>query len=120
MLRLPMFGVQTPTTIPEVVAALATPGARIVAGGTDILPNLKHRLDQPPTLISLACVDELRSIAIDGDHLQPQSHRFQCHFAAQLARSQQQQPDRAGSERGSDRGRAHGMQCLRVMRRPAR
>ena len=32
MLRLPMFGVETPTTIPEVVAALATPGARIVAG----------------------------------------------------------------------------------------
>jgi 4-hydroxybenzoyl-CoA reductase beta subunit len=64
MLRLPMFGVELPSDVAGVVALLRDrPGARIVAGGTDILPNLKHKLDQPETLISLAGVTELRTIA---------------------------------------------------------
>jgi 4-hydroxybenzoyl-CoA reductase subunit beta len=63
MLRLPRFGVQTPLTLEDAVAALAEPGARLVAGGTDILPNLKHRLDKPPTLVSLSRVKSLREIA---------------------------------------------------------
>ncbi len=54
MLRLPRFGIVTPTRVEDAVAALATPGARVVAGGTDLLPNLKHRLDAPPVLVSLA------------------------------------------------------------------
>jgi 4-hydroxybenzoyl-CoA reductase subunit beta len=62
MLRLPRFGVEAPRTVDEVVAALQRPGARLVAGGTDILPNLKHRLDDPPLLVSLAGVAELRSV----------------------------------------------------------
>ena len=69
MLRLPQFGVEAPRTIDEVVAALQRPGARIVAGGTDIIPNLKHRLDDPPLLVSLAQVAELRSVRRDGDTL---------------------------------------------------
>lgn len=64
MLRLPQFGVHSPTTIDEVVMALSVPGARLVAGGTDILPNLKHRLDQPPVLVSLDRVEGLRSIEL--------------------------------------------------------
>jgi 4-hydroxybenzoyl-CoA reductase subunit beta len=68
MLRLPAFDVVTPDSIDGVVAALAaTPGARIVAGGTDILPNLKHRLDAPPVLVSLARVRPLREIAREPD-----------------------------------------------------
>ncbi len=62
MLRLPRFGVHSPETLDEVVAALAEPGARLVAGGTDLLPNLKHRLDQPPMLVSLTRVRALRAI----------------------------------------------------------
>lgn len=62
MLRLPRFGVQSPENLEDAVAALAEPGARLVAGGTDILPNLKHRLDQPPTLVSLSRVRSLREI----------------------------------------------------------
>ena len=69
MLRLPRFGVEAPRTIDEVVAALQRPGARLVAGGTDILPNLKHRLDDPPLLVSLAGVHELREVRRDGDVL---------------------------------------------------
>lgn len=63
MLRLPQFGVALPTDVAGVVALLRDhPGARVVAGGTDILPNLKHRLDAPPLLVSLAGVGELREI----------------------------------------------------------
>jgi 4-hydroxybenzoyl-CoA reductase subunit beta len=63
MLRLPQFGVELPSDVAGVIALLrARPGARIVAGGTDILPNLKHRLDQPEILISLAQVAELRAL----------------------------------------------------------
>jgi hypothetical protein len=57
MLRLPQFEVESPDTVEGVVAALQRrPGARLVAGGTDILPNLKHFLDTPPVLVSLARV----------------------------------------------------------------
>lgn len=63
MLRLPQFGVELPRDVAGVITLLRdNPGARIVAGGTDILPNLKHRLDEPETLISLAQVAELRTI----------------------------------------------------------
>jgi 4-hydroxybenzoyl-CoA reductase beta subunit len=69
MLRLPRFDVVSPTTLDGVVEALSVPGARLVAGGTDILPNLKHRLDRPPVLVSLGAVAGLREIEIDGDTL---------------------------------------------------
>jgi 4-hydroxybenzoyl-CoA reductase subunit beta len=62
MLRLPTFEVIAPRTVAEVVAALKTPGARLIAGGTDLLPNLKHRLGAPALLVSLSRVDELRHV----------------------------------------------------------
>lgn len=65
MLRMPRFSVQTPRTIDEVVQALRTPGARLVAGGTDLLPNIKHRLEQPPVLVSLSRVRELGDVVVD-------------------------------------------------------
>lgn len=65
MLRLPVFDAATPATLAEAVTALSRPGARLVAGGTDLLPNLKHRLDRPPLLVSLAAVAELRRVTVD-------------------------------------------------------
>ena len=66
MLRLPKFEVESPDTIEGVVNALQRrPGARLIAGGTDILPNLKHFLDTPPALISLARVTALRGVVRD-------------------------------------------------------
>ena len=53
MLRLPRFDVVAPTRVDDAVAALAEPGARLIAGGTDLLPNLKHRLAAPTTLVSI-------------------------------------------------------------------
>ena len=66
MLRLPQFEIESPDTVEGVITALQRrPGARIVAGGTDILPNLKHFLDTPPALISLARVSALRGVVRD-------------------------------------------------------
>ena len=66
MLRLPQFEVESPDTVEGVITALQRrPGARLVAGGTDILPNLKHFLDTPPALVSLARVSALRGVVRD-------------------------------------------------------
>ena len=69
MLRLPQLGVETPRTVEEAVGLLAEPGARLVAGGTDILPNLKHHLDAPPILVSLAAVESLRAVSLEDGSL---------------------------------------------------
>lgn len=67
MLRMPRFSVQTPQTVDDAVRALQTPGARLVAGGTDILPNLKHRLETPPVLVSLSRVPGMGAVVLDED-----------------------------------------------------
>lgn len=70
MLRLaPTFTVERPTTVDEVVALLARHGekARLVAGGTDVLPNLKHGLYEPEVLVHLGGVAGLDGVDLDGD-----------------------------------------------------
>jgi 4-hydroxybenzoyl-CoA reductase subunit beta len=69
VLRLPAFDVAQPATVAEALALLREPGTRVLAGGTDLLPNLKHRLDHPTRLVSLARFAELRRVAVDGDVL---------------------------------------------------
>jgi 4-hydroxybenzoyl-CoA reductase subunit beta len=65
MLRLPHFDVVSPETVEGAVMALARPGARLLAGGTDLLPNLKHRLDHPHVLVNLSRVRGLDHVSID-------------------------------------------------------
>ena len=68
MLRLPKFELCTPTTLAEAVALLAeSPDAMIVAGGTDLVPNMKHELFTPSRVVSLAQVRELRGICRNAD-----------------------------------------------------
>lgn len=69
MLRLPLLDVLAPATLDEALEHLRDPDARIVAGGTDLLPNLKHRLERPARLVSLHAVRELARIADGGDAL---------------------------------------------------
>ncbi|MEQ1503257.1 MAG: FAD binding domain-containing protein [Myxococcota bacterium] len=65
---MPPFEVHLPRSAAEAHALVAgLPRALYVAGGTDLLPNLKHGLDAPAHLVSLAQVDELRGIAISAD-----------------------------------------------------
>jgi 4-hydroxybenzoyl-CoA reductase subunit beta len=66
MMRLPHFRFHAPRTVREAaeLLAAAAPGeAMLVAGGTDLLPNMKRRQQVPRTLIGLRRIDELRQIA---------------------------------------------------------
>jgi len=69
MLRLPKFRVATPTRVDEAVRLLAEAGdkALIVAGGTDLVPNLKHELFTPELLVSLARIPELTGVREDAE-----------------------------------------------------
>jgi 4-hydroxybenzoyl-CoA reductase subunit beta len=63
MMRLPLFKYMAPKTAHEAAVILAdhAPGeAMIMAGGTDLLPNMKRRQQTPQIVVSLAHVDELR------------------------------------------------------------
>ena len=69
MMRLPYFKYHAPRTVQEAAELLAAPGgAMLVAGGTDLLPNMKRRQQVPSTLIGLRRIDELKGIST-GDGL---------------------------------------------------
>lgn len=71
MLPLPQLGLLRPRSVAEAVTLLDELGAdaQIVAGGTDLLPNLKHGLVSAQTLVSLADVEALRGVRRSGDDL---------------------------------------------------
>jgi xanthine dehydrogenase YagS FAD-binding subunit len=60
---LPSFAYVRPTTLKAAVAALAAPGARAHAGGTDLLGCLRDRVFPADTLVSLAGLPELAGVA---------------------------------------------------------
>lgn len=64
MLRLPSFELNEPSSVYGALAALAEhgPDAMVIAGGTDLLPNMKHGLFTPKVLVSLQHVEELRGV----------------------------------------------------------
>src|SRR4030095_4057015 len=65
MMRLPAFTYVAPRTIEDAVRALADagPDGMLVAGGTDLYPNMKRRQFEPKTLIGLRAIKTLRSVA---------------------------------------------------------
>lgn len=69
MLRLPKFQFAEPATVAEAVQLVAAhePGqALYVAGGTDLVPNMKHGLFTPELVVSLRQVAELRGIRVEA------------------------------------------------------
>jgi 4-hydroxybenzoyl-CoA reductase subunit beta len=62
MLRLPWFEFRAPRSVAEAAKILAGEGpqAMLVAGGTDLIPNMKRRHQSPKVLVSLREVPELR------------------------------------------------------------
>ncbi len=66
MLRLPPFRYHRPGTVDEALALLAEFGsdAMPIAGGTDLMPNMKHRLFTPAHLVSLNGIGAMRGIEV--------------------------------------------------------
>jgi 4-hydroxybenzoyl-CoA reductase subunit beta len=64
MLRLHEYAYHRPRSVQEAAQLLAAhPGrARLIAGGTDMMPNMKHGLVQPGHLIALRQIPELHGI----------------------------------------------------------
>jgi 4-hydroxybenzoyl-CoA reductase subunit beta len=64
MMRLPYFRYYAPSDIQEAAQMLANEGsdAMLLAGGTDLLPNMKRRQQEPRTLIALGGIEALRSL----------------------------------------------------------
>jgi 4-hydroxybenzoyl-CoA reductase subunit beta len=64
MLRLPWFEHRAPRSIAEAARILAGEGPRamLIAGGTDLLPNMKRRHQSPQVLVSLRQIGELRKL----------------------------------------------------------
>jgi 4-hydroxybenzoyl-CoA reductase subunit beta len=62
MLRLPWFDYRAPRTVAEAAKIVAGEGPRamLVAGGTDLLPNMKRRHQAPGVLVSLRGIPELK------------------------------------------------------------
>ena len=61
MLRLPWFEHRAPRSVAEAAKILAGEGPRamLIAGGTDLLPNMKRRHQAPQVLVSLRQIPEL-------------------------------------------------------------
>jgi len=65
MMRLPPFTYLAPSTVADAVRLLAEHGgdAMVVAGGTDLYPNMKRRQFEPKVLVALGGIRELRGVA---------------------------------------------------------
>jgi xanthine dehydrogenase YagS FAD-binding subunit len=63
---LPPFGYIRPLSLDEALAQLDTEGARIAAGGSDLLGCLRDRVFDCTTIVSLSGVESLRGIAANG------------------------------------------------------
>lgn len=59
MERMPEFDLARPASIAEAAALLAAkPGARLLAGGTDLLPKMRRGIERPLVLVDLGTVHE--------------------------------------------------------------
>jgi 4-hydroxybenzoyl-CoA reductase subunit beta len=62
MMRLPWFEHRAPSTLAEAARILAGegPNAMLIAGGTDLVPNMKRRQMAPKILVSLKKIPEMK------------------------------------------------------------
>ncbi len=57
---------EKPTTVEAATALLAVQGARVLAGGTDLLVQMKSRVLSPDVVVDIKGIDETRQIAKEG------------------------------------------------------
>ena len=60
------FALRRPASVAEAATLLATPGARAIAGGTDLVVNLRRGLEKPALLVDLAGVPGLDAFSWSG------------------------------------------------------
>lgn len=61
------FRLAQPRTVKEAIAArLEHPGSRFIAGGTDLLVNMRRGISSPDLLVDLSGIDELTEIKTNG------------------------------------------------------
>jgi 4-hydroxybenzoyl-CoA reductase subunit beta len=67
MMRLPLFEFRAPRSLEEAARILDGEGAKAMplAGGTDLLPNMKRRQQVPRTLMSLGHIEGLKHIEMN-------------------------------------------------------
>jgi 4-hydroxybenzoyl-CoA reductase subunit beta len=64
------FSLQRPASVDEAARLLAAePGARLLAGGTDLVPNLRRGLEAPALLIDLGRIAGFDAVVIGADGL---------------------------------------------------
>jgi 4-hydroxybenzoyl-CoA reductase subunit beta len=65
MMRLPWFDYRAPRSVAEAAQILAAegPAAMLIAGGTDLLPNMKRRHQTPKVLVSLKGIPDLKKVS---------------------------------------------------------
>lgn len=62
------FELALPSTVQDCLAALSGSGEiNVVAGGTDLLPQMKNGLVKPGTVVDLSGIADLQKLEIDGD-----------------------------------------------------
>ncbi len=66
MLRLPPIRLESPATVQDAAKLVAKSNARLVAGGTDLWPNMKRRHQKAETVISLMSIPGLAAIDSSG------------------------------------------------------
>lgn len=68
MMRLPLFDFRAPRTLDEATRILDGEGGKAMplAGGTDLLPNMKRRQQVPKTLMSLRYIEELNRVELNA------------------------------------------------------
>lgn len=62
MLRLPPVDFRAPRSLDELLTEFSGENVRLVAGGTDLWPNMKRRHQQAKTVVSLMSIPELHSL----------------------------------------------------------
>jgi CO/xanthine dehydrogenase FAD-binding subunit len=66
-LPLPELDFQAPTTLAEALRLLASPGARALAGGTDLIVQMRSGRVHPTRIVDLKRIPEMIGIEPDGD-----------------------------------------------------
>jgi carbon-monoxide dehydrogenase medium subunit len=64
LVRLPDYA--RPTTVAEAAALAARPGAMLLAGGTDLMNELRLGVVRPSLLVDLGDIEELARLEVDG------------------------------------------------------